>query len=308
MSELSRNRIAAAGDVDDSKSKTKPLRSPLLTVWRIVRRAVRSVTAVAGTAVFLTLCILFLNYGVLSTPRARAYRDLDPAVPECRDGLATGWTILSEPRRITAGSNADGLRDPTNDEDAIADDPRWRTRLRCALQRHVIPSARGQPPLAYTLGFLEFKEDGEPYALVSRAGDTDVAIDSAMLRHAMEAESRVEDRPATRLRLVITQLDALTQHLATGKHYVIAFVHGWRHDARIGDANVADLRYYAAHAARFLRQRCPADPYACDADVTAIYVGWRGARVDEYGLRAVTRSAASSARCRRRRPCSTANP
>lgn len=286
MSELSRNRIAAAGDVDDSKSKTKPLRSPLLTVWRIVRRAVRSVTAVAGTAVFLTLCILFLNYGVLSTPRARAYRDLDPAVPECRDGLATGWTILSEPSRITAGSNADGLRDPTNDEDAIADDPRWRTRLRCALQRHVIPSARGQPPLAYTLGFLEFKEDGEPYALVSRAGDTDVAIDSAMLRHAMEAESRVEDRPATRLRPVITQLDALTQHLATGKHYVIAFVHGWRHDARIGDANVADLRYYAAHAARFLRQRCPADPYACDADVTAIYVGWRGARVDEHGLRA----------------------
>lgn len=240
--------------------------------------------ALAGTTLVLALCILFLNYGVLSTPRARAYRDLDPAVPECRDGLATGWTVLSEPGRAATGPDADGWRDPTNDEDAVTDDPRWRTRLRCALQRHVIPSARGAP-LAYTLGFLEFKEDGEPYALVSRSRDSDVAIDSAMLRHAMEGEMRVSGQPATALRPVITQLDALTQHLSTGTHYVIAFVHGWRHDARIGDANVADLRYYAAHAARFLRQRCPADPHACDAEVTAIYVGWRGARVDERGLR-----------------------
>jgi len=75
--------------------------------------------------------------------------------------------------------------DPTNDENAFRDDPRWRMRLRCALQRHVVPSAQGGQPLDYTLGFLEFKEDGEPYALVSRSGDSDVAINSAMLRHAM---------------------------------------------------------------------------------------------------------------------------
>jgi len=275
----------AAGVTDDAERKSRPLWSLFLAIWHILRRAIRGMMTIAGTALLLTLCILFLNYGVLSTPRARAYRDLDPAVPECRDGLAQGWTVLSEPGRATAGPDADGPRDPTNDEDAIARDPRWRTRLRCALQRHVIPSARGAP-LAYTLGFLEFKEDGEPYALVSRSGDTDVAIDSAMLRHAMEGEMHARGRPAAGLRPVITQLDALTQHLSTGTHYVIAFVHGWRHDARIGDANVADLRYYAAHAARFLRQRCPADPHACDADVTAIYVGWRGARVDERGLRA----------------------
>ena len=135
------------------------------------------------------------------------------------------------------------------------------------------------------LGFLEFKENGEPYALVSRSSGSDTVIDSAMLRHAMEGEMRVGGAPATKLRPVITQLDALTQHLSTGTHYVIALVHGWRHDARLGDSNVADLRLYAAHAARFLRVRCPADPRACEAKVTAIYVGWRGARVDERGLR-----------------------
>ena len=105
----------------------------------------------------LALGILFLNYGVLSTPQARAYRDLDPAVPECSEGLRTGWTVLSEVGRgapMSSMLDGDGWRDPTNDEGALRDDRRWRTRLRCALQRHVIPSARGERPLEYTLGFL----------------------------------------------------------------------------------------------------------------------------------------------------------
>ncbi len=291
MDEVS-SRARADGTLDgvsnDGGRTPRQARSPLQRVRHGVTVTVRALVAFLGTALFLTLAILFLNYGVLSTPRARAYRDLDPAVPECRDGLATGWTILSETGRAASRAGApdgDDWRDPTNDENAVANDPRWRVRLRCALQRHVIPSTRGDQPLAYTLGFLEFKEDGEPYALISRSVNDDVAIDSAMLRHAMEGEMRARGAPATKLRPVITQLDALTQHLSTGTHYVIAFVHGWRHNAQVGDANVADLRYYAAHAARFLRQRCPADPRACDAEVTAIYVGWRGARVDERGLR-----------------------
>lgn len=255
--------------------------------WRALRRVVGGIGYAVAAILLAFLGVLFLNYGVLSTPEARAYRDLDPAVPECREGLQTGWTILSEARGAvpaTAAPDADGVLDPTNDENAFRDDPRWRMRLRCALQRHIVPSGQGGQPLDYTLGFLEFKEDGEPYALVSRSGDSDVAINSAMLRHAMEGEMRARAMPAKGLKPVITQLDALTQHLATGRHYVIAFVHGWRHDARIGDSNVADLRFYAAHAARFLRDRCRTDPSVCDVKVTAIYVGWRGARVDERGL------------------------
>ncbi|QGY05596.1 hypothetical protein MMSR116_29635 [Methylobacterium mesophilicum SR1.6/6] len=258
---------------------------------RGVLYALRAAAKIAGALVLGAFGILFLNYVVLSTDQAQAYRNLDPSLAECRDGLATGWTILADTGRDTLRaamvSDGDGWVDASNDEDAvIATDARWATRLRCVLQRHVVPAREaGRQDLSYHLGFIEFQEDGEPYALVSREGASDTAIDSAMLRHAMDTEMRAKGVSATTIKPVITQLDALKKHLSTGSHYVIAFVHGWRHDARIGDGNVADLRLYAAHAARFLAQRCRSDPGVCDMDVTAIYVGWRGARVDERGLR-----------------------
>ena len=98
----------------------------------------------------------------------------------------------------------------------------------------------------------------------------------------------------------ITQLEALSAHLrSVEKHthadqlgnvvkhsnYVIVFVHGWRHDASLGDGNVTDLRAYAAHVARFLRDRCSAgEAEHCGREVTAVYVGWRGARLNEARL------------------------
>ncbi|MBP1179815.1 hypothetical protein [Methylobacterium sp. PvR107] len=258
---------------------------------RGVSYALRTAGRIAGAFFLAAFSILFLNYVVLSTDKAHAYRNLDPGLAECRDGLANGWTILADTGRETLRStmpiDGDGWVDVSNDEDAAIDrDSRWATRLRCALQRHRVSArAPGGRDLAYHFGFIEFQEDGEPYALVSREGASDSAIDSAMLRHAMDTEMRAKGMPATMVKPVITQLDALKKHLSTGSHYVIAFVHGWRHDARIGDRNVADLRLYAAHAARFLSQRCPSDPSVCDMDVTAIYIGWRGARVDERGLR-----------------------
>lgn len=279
--------------VERVTAQAEQRRSPRRIAIRPVRGvvyALRTTIRIAGALVLGALGILFLNYVVLSTDKAHAYRNLDPSLAECRDGLARGWTVLAdtgrETLRATMESDGDGWVDASNDEGAvIATDARWATRLRCALQRHVVPAREaGGQDLSYHLGFIEFQEDGEPYALVSREGASDAAIDSAMLRHAMETEMRAKSMPATMVKPVITQLDALKKHLSTGSHYVIAFVHGWRHDARIGDGNVADLRLYAAHAARFLAQRCPSDPSVCDMDVTAIYVGWRGARVDERGL------------------------
>lgn len=212
------------------------------------RHTLRTTVRIAGTLVLGALGILFLNYVVLSTDKAHAYRNLDPNLAECRDGLEKGWTALADTGRealqATMPSEGDGWVDASNDEDAvIAKDDRWATRLRCALQRHVVPAREpGGQDLAYHLGFIEFQEDGEPYALVSREGESDAAIDSAMLRHAMDNEMRAKAMPATMVKPVITQLDALKKHLSHGSHYVIAFVHGWRHDARIGDRNVADLR------------------------------------------------------------------
>ena len=122
------------------------LRSALQYAWHVATRTTRIIAALAGAAVLLVFVILFLNFGVLSTPEARAYRNLDPTMPDCREGLEAGWTILSEvgqPAQQTAASDSDGWRDPTNNENVLRDDPPWQTRLRCALQRHLIPSIRG---------------------------------------------------------------------------------------------------------------------------------------------------------------------
>ncbi|NEU12049.1 hypothetical protein G3T14_07885 [Methylobacterium sp. BTF04] len=241
----------------------------------------------------LFLGVLFLNYVVLSTSKARAYRNLDPSAPVCRDGLATGWTILADLGRDALRNAKEpddgGWVDASNDEAAaLARDGGWGTRLRCALQRHVVPAVKPEnKSLDYHLGFLEFQENGEPYALVAGGlGMQDKAIDSAMLGNAMQREMHRRSAPVAEIRPVLSQLDALRDHFASGSHYVLVFIHGWRHDARIGDGNVADLRLYAAHAARFLAQRCPLEPSYCDMKVTALYIGWRGARVDEKGLRA----------------------
>ena len=282
---MARWRAEGTGPMDRMRS-SRPARA-----WRLYGRFVRMLTTLISGTALLLFGLLFVNYVVLSTPKARAYRILDPSVPACRQGLATGWSVLADVgrRKLRAGKvmDDDGWADPSDDEnDAIAQDARWDTLLRCALQRHVVPSEKpGGTPIDYTLGFLEFQENGEPYALVSKDATGYTNIDSAMLQHAMETEIRAKHMAATDVSPVISQLDVLRQHLATGSNYVIAFIHGWRHDARIGDQNVADLRLYAAHAARFIAQRCPVEPRYCGMKVTAIYIGWRGARVDETGLR-----------------------
>ena len=118
----------------------------------------------------------------------------------------------------------------------------------------------GNPSLGYYLSFLEFDEIGKP---------VQVNADGKLL---------------TRL-----QIDVLSEHLAQQQaagrqNFVFAFVHGWRHDARIGDENVRNTRLMAAHLASFLQQRCESNKRYCGATVTAVYVGWRGARVDEQRL------------------------
>lgn len=265
-------------------------RSALRLIGRTYGRFVRTLTTLVFGVALLVLGALFLNYVVLSTPKDRAYRDLSPSVSFCAAGLAKGWSVLAETGRprltMTMQAPDGGWADPSDDETAvIAKDPAWRARFQCALQHHVIPSLSGHgTPLDYYLGFLEFKESGEPYALVSAdAGSTDVQIDAAMLRQAMMGQMRT-GKTMAQIAPVITQLDVLKHHLATGKNFVIVFIHGWRHGAEIGDNNVADTRLYAAHVARFVAARCPSDPTFCDMKVTAIYVGWRGGRVDEAGL------------------------
>jgi hypothetical protein len=272
-------------------AEKRPQRGVLSTVWRAYVRVVRVFMTIIFSVVLIFLSVFFVNYVVLSTPKDHAYRNLDPSLPICADGLAKGWTVLAETGREklqgAEASDDDGWIDPTNDEaDVATRDPKWNTALRCSLQRHIVPaSTPAGKRLDYNLGFLEFQEDGEPYALIAADDHGDKPMSSAMLQEHMQAEMETKHMAPSAVRPIITQLDVLKQHLATGSHYVIVFIHGWRNDAQIGNQNVADLRLYAAHAARFLAERCPQEPSYCDMNVTAIYVGWRGARVDEKGLK-----------------------
>jgi hypothetical protein len=235
----------------------------------------------AVTAVFAAA--LFLLGVIASTPKDRAYRAISPDAALCNMALdeagnkytSKSWSILA---------------DLGNDETlAINEHPseRWDLKFQCAIQRHEIPylsstkPTLAHEPLLFTLGFIEFKENGEPFELVKNEGQPFTPTElSDRVRYIKQDDWKP-----------ITQLEALTAHLRHVEknghsNYVIAFVHGWRHDASIGDGNVADLRVYAAHVARFLRDRCQSGERSqCDREVTAVYFGWRGARLDEAWLR-----------------------
>lgn len=266
--------------------------SRMRSVWRAVKYLIR-VLALFFFGLFLIFLTPFaIGNFVLSTPKVQTYRNLHPALPMCKEGLENGWTILAD-----ANSNATALSehpdendwvDLSNDENAaIAKKGKpWSTLLRCALQRHVIPSKSGKKQIDYYLAFLEFKESGEPYALAWHGENGDESISTEKMKDLLPENYLDMKKSEQEDALLITQLDVLKHHLMSSRsNYVIVFAHGWRHDASLGDGNVADLRHYAAHAARFLAQRCETEGKYCGTTVTAVYIGWRGARVNEAALK-----------------------
>jgi hypothetical protein len=232
-------------------------------VWSVVVAAFlflrRSLTLSLRLVKYTTLIILGIGATILVVgntafrgDRDIAYRFSAPNAPACAgpDG--------QEPKAISLADD-----DPTSDNDelaAIERRPEIAHALTCMIQLHQIGPLNEKPEtgaLSYYLGFLEFAENGTP---------ADVDADDRVL----------EQR----------QLDVLVAHLRKqrrlGNHsYVIAFVHGWRHNAGIGDGDVAKLRLMAAYTASFLRQRCLTEDRNCKSVVTAVYIGWRGARIDE---------------------------
>jgi hypothetical protein len=193
-------------------------------------------------------------------------------------GVALVETLAISPRDIayryaSPGSSACDIqaRNPGllaafgNSEDKVRAADAKQGGFECMLQYHSVPVTPDQTwpatdkpmgPIGYHLAFLEFQEDG-------RAAQT-----------GLNGES-----------LAASQLDVVEAHLkCQRRNYVIVFIHGWRHDARIGDDNVANARLYAAHVASFLDLRCKTLGRDCGVAVTAIFVGWRGARVDERAI------------------------
>lgn len=245
-------------------------------VWRALARGARFAVL---AAVFI-LALVGLGNFVLSTP-GDAARSLDPGSEICRDSMTRdGWDVLVPP--VTDGRPAYVANDEWDAIDKLGSV--WRRRFACAIQRHAVPDyadpAGTRRRLTYDLAFIEFQEDGKPHPLRQLCADGSAGCVDRGYGPVARADRH--------------QIEGLLDHLCGvwrngtctgGPHYVIVFVHGWRHNAAIGDSNVSELRHYAAHVARFLADRKAAEPEAPEPRVTALFVGWRGARVDETRLR-----------------------
>lgn len=134
------------------------------------------------------------------------------------------------------------------------------------------PTAPGAPPCAhqaternasYTLHFVEFDDEGIPFA------DAEPQIDSAIRQIKHE----------------LTNADRCVR--------LFVYVHGWRHDARTTDDNVASFRDFLAQVSERSKQAAALGKNACDdptipkaraplrraastVRTVGIYVGWRG--------------------------------
>jgi hypothetical protein len=248
------------GEGDPSQPRGTLLEGLLIALrWtgRILKGLVVVVLAAVGL-IFLSNLLLFPSY------RHIPVRALAPDSASCLDAHSPGWDAL-------AAANNDEWT--TIDQNSI-----YARKLACSIQHHIIPARNLAPgkgdeapkSLSYDLGFIEFQEDGKPYALRKEC-DSD--------------EECIRERSIPVRRQPKGQLETLVEQLKKSKsNYVVVFIHGWRHDASIGDGDVANFRIYAAHAARFVADRAATDDAYKDMRVTAIYIGWRGARTDETWL------------------------
>jgi hypothetical protein len=257
----------------DANGKASRTLRGLLRVLRALPRAL--IWLLVGIVLILPLAalVIILTNALFREPYNVAFRALDPDSPACRSGEP--WTVLAE-----VGNDEGRAIERNTDRERRVD---WEKRLRCSIQTHAIPGYEPREGfevganinLVYDLAFLEFQENGDPYVLCDEGEYA-----------RRECDGDFHPAPAGKEQHR-SQLQALLARLSPsgGKNYVVVFVHGWRNTADLGNGNVADLRTYAAHAARSVVDRCIwGDARFCGMKVTAIFVGWRGARTDEARL------------------------
>lgn len=162
-------------------------------------------------------------------------------------------------------TNAYALVDPATGSEPLSTD--GQALVRCPVQTVIndgstspdtpVPEERcwsgGTPPVAaqgvancYKLAFLEFSRNG-----------------GLIQRHQLELVQRsIEDWRRSRPGAPV---------------YMIAYVHGWRHDASVGDSDVRRLRVMTSYASSNVRERCRVAGRYCNALVLGLYIGWPGA-------------------------------
>jgi hypothetical protein len=239
----------------------KRVLSALLLVANTIWRAVCKITWAVGrwlVGVSVVLIIIGIFFFVLDTKRDIAYRYSTPGSHACNAQRANLTALASKEvdnNELTVYQTIPGMA--ANDA------------YSCMLQEHALKpelsdvdhsTVKGNPSLRHFLSFIEFRENGTP---VQTSGDGTL--------------------------LGKSQLKVLLEHLRTQKengkqNFVFAFIHGWRHDARIGDENVKNVRLMAAYLTSFLQQRCETYSRYCNVAVSVVYIGWRGARLNEVRI------------------------
>jgi hypothetical protein len=261
------------------------LRGLALAIARLMRSVARAVVMAIALGVLGVVFagIVFAINLIVAVPYNVAFRALDPDSEICRTP-PSGWDILADSSIVPPIGNDENLAVERGLASNVKVD--WARRLHCSIQTHAIPGYQaldraGAPvgdvrSLSYDLAFLEFQENGDPYLLCNES-DYDQRHCDGVSFHLDLANPETHRG----------QFDALLERLkASPKNYVVAFIHGWRDNADIGNGSVANLRFYAGSAARFVADRCAwGDQRFCGMKTTAIFIGWRGARSDENRLR-----------------------
>lgn len=164
------------------------------------------------------------------------------------------------------------------------------TLRRCALQHHLLPgAARSRAELTAALAAAEASGEAGATSQIRlpRNDWTEMATgqgralyqsDDYTLAFVELNDDGQDDLP--------WQLPALRAHLdaqdkAGRQNVVVAFVHGWRHNAQLRDGDIRKLRRMLAYSRAALNTRCIAQGNYCNATLTGVFIGWNGQRVKE---------------------------
>lgn len=193
------------------------------------------------------------------TPIDHVYRPL-PLMTQVKAGTDPGCDIPIELARgdYNASANSETTSGQTN-----------VSRTSCYLSTYIVPNAdlwENQPgqhtieePDRYTLSFVELPD----------------------YRPNLRAPEQLED---------------LLRHLSgDNQDIVMTYVHGWRHDADIGNSNVLRFRTMLGYARSALNARCKEVGQYCKSRLTGVYVGWRGRSFSELTENAAAASGAPGA-------------
>ncbi|WP_294535741.1 hypothetical protein [uncultured Rhodoblastus sp.] len=199
---------------------------------------------------FLRLFLLsYLYLFLVSCTKVQQYRTETADSPACK--------YLQD--------NPTALADQNNVESAIHAKSDKIEPWRCMIQSHATirsgaienqssgshPKKKNSQLSTFTLSFVEFDEQGN-------------LIDPHNLQKA-----------------------ALFEHVEKSKQNLIfVFIHGWRNNADVDNRNVHSMRVLLSYSKSFVEQRCREDSRYCNANVTGVYIAWRGQELayDDFGV------------------------